>query len=379
MSTTERTDVDIQHEVASLFSSAALPLMASVQGGVVTLEGLVLSDQEREAASDLASFVAGVTNVIDALEVMDIEEDQPNVMFGMPTHPAEWDPPEEIPTAYSGEALDGWTTDARVAVEGGAAYFPPTDPPIDISDDPGGIEVAAGFQSTAMDDNEDWQEDDSEIQDGEIVDNVVRELNEDATTTQLNIHVASVHGTVFLTGYVSDPTDGDAAAAVAERVDSVRYVVERLVVGERPVTVRRPRLPHAGRHKPGQVAMPGAAWRATVARNEKWLRTERQKVQEQIDTRHAELASYGRSQDQEGTVSNHQGDIGSDVAASEVLNSEIASLQDEIDGIDEALEMIEDGRYGICVTCGQLIDPARLRANPLAIRDLQHQQEFEVG
>nr|MBA2452527.1 BON domain-containing protein [Chloroflexia bacterium] len=339
------------------------------------------------------SFISGVTDVVDSLEVMDMEDDHPNVLFGMPTRPDEWDlrprdvnldevSLEEITTSDAGSVGDELTSDERVSVQEGVPYFPPTDPPVDISDDPDGIEVAAGFQSTSMDEDdeveqdEDLQEHDG-VQDSKIVDEVVRELNEDAATTQLNIHVASVRGTVYLTGFISDPNDGDLAASVAERVDGVRQVVERLVVGERPVAVLRPVMPHSPNAPKNQVAVPSAAWRSTVARNERWLQAERGKVRAQIDERREEIASFGRDQADEGTVTNHQGDLGSDVMMAETMQTELSSMEDEIDAIHEALQMMEDGRYGICVTCGQLIDPARLRANPLAIRDIQHQQEFE--
>lgn len=387
MSMTERTDTDIQREVAELIGGAGLPLSVTVEQGVVRLEGIVLSEEEREAATDLTSFIPGVTDVVDSLEVMDMEGDQPNVLFGMPTRPDEWDAhpdgfdtgelsEDEITTSDPGLVDDGLTTDERVAVEEGIAYFPPTDPPVDLSDDPDGIDVASGFQPTSMYGDEQVT-DNNEVHDSAIIDAVVREMNEDAATTHLNIHVASVNGVVYLTGFISDPNDGDESAAVAERVAGVRRVVERLIVGEQPAAIRRPQIHRSSATQRGQVAVPSAAWRSTVARNEKWLRAEREKVQAQIDERREELASYGRGQSDEGSVTNHQGDLASDVTTSETLQTELSSLEDEIDAIHEASRMIEDGSYGICVTCGQLIDPARLRAFPLAVRDIQHQQEFE--
>ena len=393
MSTTKRADTDIQQDVRATIGGVGLPLNVTVDKGVVTLEGVVLSDEEREAAIDLVNYVSGVTDVVDTLEVMDMEDDHPNVLLGAPTRPDEWDPqpsdfgegsvsPEEIETSDAGRVEADWTTDERVAIQDGAAYFPPTDPPTDISEDPDGIEVASGFQSSSMDDD-DAMEPDEDLQghdgvrDSEIVDNVVRELNEDAATTQLNIHVASVRGTVYLTGYVNDPTDGDLAASVAERVPGVRQVVERLVVGDTPIAVRRPRIPRSANIRGGRVAVPSAAWRSTVARNERWLETEREKVSAQIEERKEELAGFGRDQADEGSVSNHQGDIASDVTSADVLNAEIVSLEDDVNTIDEARRMIEDGRYGVCITCGRLIDPARLRAFPLAMRCIDCQQQFE--
>ena len=386
MSTIERADSDIQQDITRTLASVGLSINATVNGGKVTLEGAVLSEEEREAALDLVQYVAGVSDVEDSLEVMDIEGDRPNVLFGMPTRPDEWDASldelGDVTTYDDGRVEGDWTTDVRVAVEEGATYMPPTDPPVDLSGDRDGIEVASGFQATSMDDDDDAQPDgelgeSDDVRDGEIVDNVVRELNEDASTTQLNIHVASVRGTVYLTGYVSDPYDSDNAASVAERVSGVRYVVDRLIVGERPEPVQT-RPAHRGRRRNGgRVAMPGPACRSTIARTERWLATELEKIEQQIVERKEELAGFGRDQADEGSVSNHQGDIASDVATSATLNTTIVSLEEEVDTIHELQGLMEQGRYGICVDCQRYIAPARLRAFPLALRCIDCQQQLE--
>lgn len=46
--------------------------------------------------------------------------------------------------------------------------------------------------------------------------------------------------------------------------------------------------------------------------------------------------------------------------------------------IDRALERLAEGSYGICIACGDHIDPGRLEANPAAIRCLECQREFEA-
>jgi RNA polymerase-binding transcription factor DksA len=38
---------------------------------------------------------------------------------------------------------------------------------------------------------------------------------------------------------------------------------------------------------------------------------------------------------------------------------------------------MENGTYGVCVDTGQLIEAARLRANPLAIRTVEAQRHYE--
>lgn len=45
----------------------------------------------------------------------------------------------------------------------------------------------------------------------------------------------------------------------------------------------------------------------------------------------------------------------------------IESARTRLHQIDKALEQMEEGSYGICVSCGQQIQPARLEARPLSI------------
>ena len=42
------------------------------------------------------------------------------------------------------------------------------------------------------------------------------------------------------------------------------------------------------------------------------------------------------------------------------------SLRDQITAVEHALQKFEDGTYGLCDSCGQPIDPARLEALPQA-------------
>jgi RNA polymerase-binding transcription factor DksA len=52
----------------------------------------------------------------------------------------------------------------------------------------------------------------------------------------------------------------------------------------------------------------------------------------------------------------------------EVLESLRLSIQSELDGIDRALARIDAGHYGVCLACGQGIEPQRLKSLPEAIR-----------
>jgi DnaK suppressor protein len=46
----------------------------------------------------------------------------------------------------------------------------------------------------------------------------------------------------------------------------------------------------------------------------------------------------------------------------------IEQARNRLHQVDEALERMDEGTYGVCVDCGEDIDPARLEARPLSIR-----------
>ena len=49
----------------------------------------------------------------------------------------------------------------------------------------------------------------------------------------------------------------------------------------------------------------------------------------------------------------------------------------ELVAIDEALQRVADGSYGLCVACGANIPTARLHANPVALRCVACQEKQE--
>jgi RNA polymerase-binding transcription factor DksA len=50
---------------------------------------------------------------------------------------------------------------------------------------------------------------------------------------------------------------------------------------------------------------------------------------------------------------------------------------EELQDVQDALTRIEDGSYGLCLTCGKPIDRQRLRALPTAKYDIEHQEQLE--
>jgi RNA polymerase-binding transcription factor DksA len=65
-----------------------------------------------------------------------------------------------------------------------------------------------------------------------------------------------------------------------------------------------------------------------------------------------------------------------DVAA-DGLSAERQRDFEELGDVQDALARIENGSYGTCLTCGEPIEPQRLRALPTAKYDLRHQEGIE--
>lgn len=361
----QRTDEQIQADIIELLRSAGLPLTASVEDGVLRLQGIVTSEAEREAALDLARLVSGVDEIIDDLLLRELEIDSPNILLRAT---------DAFDGADEERGDDGVTTDPRIAVQEGLVYFPPTDPPTRI--DNGDLDIASGFMSTALDDDIEEAEDGIIVDDDELVRRVLRNLRQDARTTHLKLYVSSLNGTVILTGFVEDNLDAESAVAVAGDTVGVREVIDRTVVGS-PPDVPPERRPLHRRAQMAHVVTPNASWRATVIANRFRLEQMRADIKERLESVEAHIRALGRDQDQENPVANHEADVASDLVSAGTLDAEARFMRDQLAEIEEALRRMDEGTYGICVDTGQLIEAARLKANPLAIRTVEAQRRFE--
>jgi len=75
--------------------------------------------------------------------------------------------------------------------------------------------------------------------------------------------------------------------------------------------------------------------------------------------------------------SNHMADQGSDEFEYETQLLLSATQRGRLREIDEALQRIEDGTYGVCEKTGKLIGKARLKAIPTARLSIEAQEEEE--
>jgi len=55
----------------------------------------------------------------------------------------------------------------------------------------------------------------------------------------------------------------------------------------------------------------------------------------------------------------------------------LENRRDELEAIEEALNRIEAGSYGLCSDCGEPISPRRLEAMPFAVRCVEDQSRRE--
>jgi DnaK suppressor protein len=79
------------------------------------------------------------------------------------------------------------------------------------------------------------------------------------------------------------------------------------------------------------------------------------------------------------TVDQHPADYASNVVDADREEASVEVVLAQRDRVREALQRVDNGTYGRCLTCGEPIPDERLEAMPEAERDVKHQQEFEAG
>jgi RNA polymerase-binding protein DksA len=95
-----------------------------------------------------------------------------------------------------------------------------------------------------------------------------------------------------------------------------------------------------------------------------------------------ELSAHGRSVGEDGDwegSSNEDGGEESDPIDAADQIEELATnvplveeLEDRYDEVEEAIERMDHGAYGICEACGEPIPVERLKANPAAATCIKH-------
>lgn len=225
--------------IGDTLEEAGIYVAVARDGDAIVLSGEVESQENRQAAIDVAEAVAGPygLRVDDAMEVLDFSpedafagEDAVGTVTDLrPLVHRQEAPPETLEPDFTG---DVGTTDAMRSAAEAEPYFPPTDPVVRPIEGPEELEIVGGFSETSMDDLADavgYERRD----DDEIGRDVLRELREDALTTDLVVHVNVRDGVVTLRGEVPSLEDAENAEAVAARIGGVVEVREELTIAGR--------------------------------------------------------------------------------------------------------------------------------------------------
>lgn len=85
------------------------------------------------------------------------------------------------------------------------------------------------------------------------------------------------------------------------------------------------------------------------------------------DEQGEELADYDQ----------HPADQGTETLEQEMDDAKRTILHDERSMVEQALQRLEQGQYGICVDCGKEIPAGRLEVHPESIRCVEDQRRFE--
>jgi DnaK suppressor protein len=100
------------------------------------------------------------------------------------------------------------------------------------------------------------------------------------------------------------------------------------------------------------------------------LATERQQLIQQLEY-------HGIYQKQNPGLGNHMADDATEVFEQAKSLALRQRLERSILDVEQALGRLEKGTYGLCESCGQSIDPARLRVIPTAPLCMECQRRIE--
>lgn len=105
----------------------------------------------------------------------------------------------------------------------------------------------------------------------------------------------------------------------------------------------------------------------------------RKHVSEEIDLHTSDTLKH-TSRDDSGDLSGygtHQADAGSDTFDRDFALSLVSGEQEALNEIEEAIQRIKNGTYGVCEVTGKAIPAARLTAVPFARYSVEGQAEYE--
>lgn len=109
------------------------------------------------------------------------------------------------------------------------------------------------------------------------------------------------------------------------------------------------------------------------------LLEERERVVAALDYLHQENAGSLREESEEATIADNLAETASVTLDREIDYSLEEASNHVLAAIDTALQRIEEGTYGTCVTCGRPIGEDRLEAIPYATQCIDCRRKDERG
>lgn len=94
------------------------------------------------------------------------------------------------------------------------------------------------------------------------------------------------------------------------------------------------------------------------------LRTERRRLPQRARALRAGAQQLGQSQADESSTGAHQADAASDLTEQEIVLALEVAERERLRPVDQALQRLEDGTFGVCTNCDKPILADRLRALP---------------
>jgi RNA polymerase-binding protein DksA len=82
-------------------------------------------------------------------------------------------------------------------------------------------------------------------------------------------------------------------------------------------------------------------------------------------------------EDERGSTGNHFADDGSSLGEQERLSTLEGNFREQLQMIDNAIERMDEGTYGLCARCGKQINEERLEALPFAAYCIECQSFLE--
>jgi osmotically-inducible protein OsmY len=232
-----KIETELCARIAKRLESHGVYAIVTADDGMVRLEGEADSAEMKRAATELVSDVdpsVKVDNQLDVMSFLSMTENAGESETDQLTEALHELAPEAVEESREDEATPFGEEESDRRDAGSARpYFPPTDPVVRVGRH--GTEILGGFSATSVDELTEETSDQTELTprtrgDEEIAADVLRELAEDAATTDLTIDVVVRNGTVRLRGVVASWEDADAAEEVAGRVPGVVDVDEKLEI-----------------------------------------------------------------------------------------------------------------------------------------------------